>query len=149
MRTTQSLQVCNGAPHQQGSIVLDNTYAACLEQPANRIFWATAALEGKTVFGADASNAFGEAPPPKAPLYLKIDAVFRHWWTEHLGRPPLRKDQEYIRVKHAIQGHPEAARLWQLHADKILVSIGFIATRQEPCLYTLPAHILGEKVYLL
>ena len=140
--------VCNGAPNQQGSITLDNTYAACLEQPANRIFWGTAAIENLTVWGADASNAFGEAPPPKAPLYLRIDAVFREWW-EARGRPPLRPDQQYVRVNHAIQGHPEAARLWQIFADKILFSIGFKPTRQEPCLYTLPANVLGEKVYLL
>ena len=55
----------------KGSVTLANTYAACLEQAGARIFWAICALKGKTIFGCDMSNAFAEAPAPKAPLYLK------------------------------------------------------------------------------
>lgn len=32
------------------------------------------------VIGADASNAFAEAPPPKTSLYVIIDQQFREWW---------------------------------------------------------------------
>ena len=72
--------VANGAPHLKGTITLATTYAACLDQSANRLFWAFVAIKCKQVFGADAQNAFAEAPPPKTPLYLKVDAAFRNWW---------------------------------------------------------------------
>ena len=72
--------VANGAPHLKGTITLAATYAACLDQAACRLFWAIAAIKNKKVFGADAQNAFAEAPPPKSPLYLKTDEAFRNWW---------------------------------------------------------------------
>ena len=72
--------VANGAPHLQGSITMAHTYAACLEQAGCRLFWAIAALKNKVVYGSDASNAFAEAPPPKAPLYLKVDAAYKEWY---------------------------------------------------------------------
>ena len=65
--------VASVSPTQKGSIVLANTYAAYVEQPAARIFWATAAIKNLLVFGADCSNAFAEASPPTEPLYMKID----------------------------------------------------------------------------
>ena len=69
--------VANGYPRQKGSIILANTFAACLEQPAARLFYGTCALRNYIIYGLDCSNAFAEAPPPVAPLYLKIDQQFR------------------------------------------------------------------------
>lgn len=40
-------------------------------------------------FGADVTTAFAEAPPPKAPLYMRIDQPFRDWWEIKKGRKPL------------------------------------------------------------
>ena len=51
-----------------GTVTLGETYAASLDQTAARIFWAATALKNMIVIGADASNAFAEAPPPIAPL---------------------------------------------------------------------------------
>ena len=118
--------VANGAPHLKGTITLTATYAACLDQSANRLFWAYAAIKNKKVYGADAQNAFAEAPPPKSPLYLKIDDAFRNWWLKKHNKV-LSKDT-YVRVNQAIQGHPESPRLWNLHIDKILKHIGFEST---------------------
>ena len=70
--------VANGNPQQKGSVTLANTYAACLEQAGARIFWATCALKNKLIFGSDMSNAFAEAPAPKAPLYLKVDIAYKN-----------------------------------------------------------------------
>ena len=95
-------RVCNGSPRNKGSVTLANTYAACLEQPAARMFWSLAALENKLVFGADAANAFAEAPPPVAPLYLKVDEQFFDWWTNCLGKEPL-DPHSYVKVQHAMQ----------------------------------------------
>ncbi len=92
--------VANGAPHLKGSVTLANTYAACLEQSGARMFWAISALKNRQVYGADASNAFAEAPPPKAPLCLKVDQAYRDWYKLRKGRD-LPKDS-YVRVQHAI-----------------------------------------------
>ena len=72
--------VANGASHFKGTITLANTYAACLDQSACRLFWAIAAIKCKKVYGLDAVNAFAEAPPPVAPLYLKVDNVYKNWY---------------------------------------------------------------------
>ena len=56
-----------------GSVTLAETYASSLEQTASRIFWATSAINNFIILGADASNAFAEAPAPKAPLFVKMD----------------------------------------------------------------------------
>ncbi len=55
--------VANGTPHLKGSVTLANTYATCLEQSTGAgMFWAICALKNRRVYGADASNAFAEAP---------------------------------------------------------------------------------------
>ena len=140
--------VANGAPHLKGSITLANTYAACLDQTGARIFWAIAALTNKIVYGSDASNAFAEAPAPKAPLYLRIDQAYKDWYKARYQRdiPP---HQSYVRVKHAIQGHPESPRLWQDFIDNILKDLGFSQVTHEPCLYTKIDDATNERIYLL
>jgi hypothetical protein len=39
-----------------------------------------------------------------------------------------------MEVLHALQGHPEAARLWDKHIDKILYEHEFQPTTHESCL---------------
>ena len=127
--------VANGNPHQKGSVTLANTYVACLEQAGAQIFWATCAAKNKLVYGADMSNAFAEAPALKATLYLKVDIAYKNWWYNKTGEH-LEGDY-YVKVQHAIQGHPKSPRLWQLFISDILVKIGFKATTHEPCVYKL------------
>ena len=85
------------------------------------------------IYGADAANAFAEAPPLKSRLWLKVDNAYCNWW-KHKHNEELAKDT-YVECHHAIQGHPESPRLWQLHIDTILDELGFIATTYEPCIY--------------
>jgi hypothetical protein len=139
--------VCNGNPRQKGTLTLGHTYANALDTPSERMFWAIAAKQGLVVVGADVSNAFAEAPPPKAPLYLYINDFFRQWWTEHLGKEPIPPHHKVIRVNNAIQGHPESPRLWEKHIDTILQDIGLKPTTHKPCLYG--GHIDGHQIYFL
>jgi len=44
------------------------------------------------------------------------------------------------------QGHPEAPRLWEKHADKIIRGCGLTPTVHKPCLYS--GVIAGERVLL-
>ena len=140
--------VANGAPHLKGSITLANTYAACLEQTGARIFWAIAALTNKIVYGSDASNAFAEAPAPKAPLYLRIDQAYKDWYKQKYNKE-VPETHSYVRVQHAIQGHPESPRLWQDFIDNILKELGFHQVTHEPCLYTKVDTQSQERIYLL
>ena len=126
--------VCNGAPSKKGSVTLGQTYAAALEQSGNRIFWAAAAAKNMVVYGADASNAFAEAPPPKAPLYVRIDKPFREWWKAK-GRPDLPPNY-VLPVQKALQGHPESARLWADLIHGILKEkLNLQECKHEQCLY--------------
>lgn len=95
-------------------------YANVLDAASERLFWAIVAKEGMIAVGSDFSNAFAEAPPPKAPLYLYIDDAYHKWWTEHLRLLPIPKEHNVVQVCYAIQGHPESARLWEKHIDHIL-----------------------------
>jgi hypothetical protein len=54
-----------------------------------------------TVLGADAGNAFAEAPPPIQPFYMAIDDQFRTWWTESMGNEPIPEGY-VLPVKHAL-----------------------------------------------
>ena len=47
----------------------------------------------------------------------------------------MQDDQQYVRVQHAIQGHPESPRLWQIFIDAVLRDMNFIPTTHEPCIY--------------
>ena len=79
---------CNGGKRFGKAVTLAETYATCVEQPACRLFWALTAALGLIVLGADAGNAFAEAPPPVEPFYMQVDDQFREWWTECLHSPP-------------------------------------------------------------
>ena len=71
--TKKARGVCNGSPQMKGTVTLGQTYTASLDQTCAKIFWALNAVSGNIVVGADVSNAFAEAPPPAAPLYMRLD----------------------------------------------------------------------------
>lgn len=106
--TKKSRYIYNGNPRHKGTVTLAHTFAACLEQPGERTFWVSSALLQMIVLGVAASNAFAEAPPPNAPLYVEIDQQFREWWASK-GRGEIPKGY-VLPVQHALQGHPESSR---------------------------------------
>ena len=136
---------CNGGKRYGRAVTLAHTYASCVEQPAARLFYGLAALENMIIVGADASNAFAEAPPPASPLFMKIDDQFREWWASK-NRPPIPQGH-VLPVNQAMQGHPESPRLWETHANKILRSLDFHNTTHERNIYS--ATIDNKKVLLL
>jgi hypothetical protein len=60
----------NGGKRYGKAITLAETYATCVEHPAQRLFWAITASESLITLGCDVANAFAEAPPPILPLYM-------------------------------------------------------------------------------
>jgi len=145
--TKKCRMVCNGSPRQKGTVTLGHTYANALDAASERLFWAIVASNNYIAIGADVSNAFAEAPAPKAPLYLYIDEAFRDWWVNHLGKEPIPPECTVVRVHNAIQGHPESPRLWEKHIDGILKALGLTPATHEPCLYS--GHYNGTKVLFL
>ena len=137
---------CDGSTRGGQVRVLDYTYANSPDHTCSRIFYTIAAAENMVIYGADVSNAFAEAPPPKQGFFIRPDAAFHAWWTLHKGRPPIPHNH-VIPILSAMQGHPEAPRLWEKHADKILRSIGLVPTTHEPCLYS--GLVDGNRVLLL
>ena len=69
--------------------------------------------------GANITNAFVEAPPPTAPLYVTIDLPFKSWWEKVMKRPPITIGH-ILSVQHVLQGHPESPRLWATMIHSIL-----------------------------
>ena len=108
--TKKARCICNGSSYRKGSDILAYTYAAALDQLVASTFLAITALNNYVAYGGDAKNAFGEAPPPNAPLYVTIDAPFKAWWENILKRSPITVDH-VLPIRHALQGHPELPRL--------------------------------------
>ncbi len=148
--TKKARCVCNGSPKMKGSVTLGDTYAGSLEQTGSRIFWAATAINNFVTIGADVSNAFAEAPPPKAPLYVTIDQPYRDWYhNKYPDRPPLTKSK-VLPVHGALQGHPESARLWALLIDDIIRTLNLKPCSHEPCLYyTDNFNNTGKKLLFL
>ena len=73
----KSRGTCNGGPRYGEAITLAETYAACVEQPVHRLTWALSAALNLKCVGYDVGNAFAEAPAPKSPFYMKVDAPFQ------------------------------------------------------------------------
>ena len=127
--------VCNGSKRMQGTVTLAETYAASLDQTASRVFWAATAINNFVTIGADAANAFAEAPPPVAPLYVYVDEQYREW---HRERNPNEKPIPHgyvMRAKRALQGHPESPRLWAKLVDRIIRKLKLKPCTHEPNLY--------------
>ena len=142
----KSRAAIDGSPRAGQAEIIGPTFANCADQTASRLFYAISAAENLLLFGGDVSNAFAEAPGPEKHFFIQPDKAFKEWWTEHKKRPPL-KDDEVITGLRAFQGHPEAARAWDKHSDKILRQIGFTPTVHEPCLYS--GLVDGERVLFL
>ena len=68
---------CNGGKRHSKAVTIAETYAACVEQPAQRLYWALVASLNLTAIGCDVGNAFAEAPAPSQPFYMYIDEQFR------------------------------------------------------------------------
>jgi hypothetical protein len=127
--------VCDGSTRSEQVRILAKTYANCVDQTSARLLYAVAAAENLLVYGADVSNAFAEAPPPKQGFYIRPDRAFNEWWVHHKDRPPIPSGH-VIPILLAMQGHPESPRLWEKHANEILREIGLTPTIHKPCLYS-------------
>jgi hypothetical protein len=65
--------VCDGSTRSGHVCILAKMYANCVDQTSARLFYAVATAKNLLVYGADLSNAFAKAPPPKQGFYIRPD----------------------------------------------------------------------------
>jgi hypothetical protein len=125
---------CNGS-YQAASVLHGSSkkYGSCIKQPCMQLFFALASLHGLLVFGADATNAFANSPPPLVATFVAIDDPYADWYFDRFG---IHRDwTTVLPVQHALQGHPKSGYLWEVTINKILTSMGFVSTTHERNLY--------------
>jgi hypothetical protein len=111
------------------------THASCIEQPVFRLFLALSASLNYLIFGGDAQDAFAHSPAPTDPTYVAIDDAYSDWYFDKCA---VRLERGLVLpVLRALQGHPEAARLWETHINTILndPEFGFQSTAHEKNIY--------------
>jgi hypothetical protein len=121
------------------------TYASCIEQPCMKLFFALCAILGFLVTYGDVDNAYQNSPSPTEPCYLEADDAYCSWYLKRTGKT-IDPRTHVIPALRAIQGHPEAGRLWQDYILGILQSppLCFTTTTHERNLYR--GEIDGELV---
>jgi hypothetical protein len=99
--------VCDGSTRSGMVCILAKTYANCVDQTSSCLFYAISAAKNMLTFGADVSNAFAKAPPPKQGFFIRPDKAFHDWWVLHKHRPPIPEGY-VIPILLAMQGLPKS-----------------------------------------
>jgi transposase InsO family protein len=143
--TRKARNCCDGskraAPMLHGAA---KTYASCVEQPCMRLYFALCAVSGMSIYGADATNAFANSPPPSVPTFVMIDDAYWDWYKERYDKELDRR--LVLPVRHALQGHPESGSLWEQLINELLLQLGLQNTTHERNLYH--GTIDGDRVLI-
>jgi hypothetical protein len=99
-----------------------------------RLFFALAAFHRLIVTFGDTTNAFQQSPPPTRKCHLQIDDAYASWYFKRFGTH-IDRSAYVIPVERALQGHPEAGRLWETMIVDILSKKNFSSTTHERNLY--------------
>jgi hypothetical protein len=110
-----------------------------------RLFFALAAVLSMPVCIGDTKNAYQQSPGPSVPCFLEIDEAVEKWYFHRFGTK-LNCRTHVIPLHKALQGHPEAGKLFEGMINKILKGedFGFKSTTHERNLYV--GKVDGEKV---
>jgi len=121
------------APHLRQFV---QTYASCVEQPCQRLFFALSAGLDFLVRYGDTKNAYQQSPPPTVPCFLEIDDAYASWYKKNYGHDIDRR-KYVIPLGRAFQEHPEAGALWERLIVRVLEGdeLRFKSTTHERNLY--------------
>jgi Reverse transcriptase (RNA-dependent DNA polymerase) len=119
--TRQARNCCDGsiraAPQLRSQA---HTYSSCVEQPCQCLFYALCAALCYYIYCTDVCNAYANADAPSVPTYIYVDAPYADWYYNKFGKRIERG--KVLPVLHALQGHPESGRLWEIFINKILLN---------------------------
>jgi hypothetical protein len=126
---------------------LTKTYSSCVSQTAERLFMALSATLNYRIYKGDVRDAYAHSPGPEMPTYVRICDQFADWYLEKKGKKVNRS--HVIPMLRALQGHPEAGRLWEEHINAILLGpeFGFTNTTHETNIYQ--GTYAGVKILVL
>ena len=135
--TRRSRQCADGSVCAEPALhALADTYAACVDQPVQRLFLALSDLLNHQIYGGDAWDAYAHSPADfKIPTFVSIDDQYYDWYESKYGTKLDRT--KVLPVQKAIQGHPESGRIWANYIDSILTSpeLNFTSTTHDRCIY--------------
>jgi hypothetical protein len=144
----RSRNCCDGSPRASPHLhAIAETYSSCVEQPAQRLFFALALALNFTTFGGDAQDAYAHSPAPTVPTFVRIDDAYSDWYFDTFN---IRLNRGLVLpVQRALQGHPESGVCWEKHINAILndSTLNFKSTTHERNIYQ--ATIKGQRVLLL
>jgi hypothetical protein len=97
-----------------------------------RLFYGLCALLDMIILNGDVDNAYQNSPSPTEPCYLEADEAYRSWYRKRFNKV-IDWRTHVIPALRAIQGHPEAGRLFEDFIVKILQSppLNFTSTTHE------------------
>jgi hypothetical protein len=112
------------------------TYASCIEQQCMKLFFGLCAFLEMIVLLGDVDNAYQNSPSPTEPCFLEADEAYCSWYLKRFGIV-IDPQTHVIPALRAIQGHPEAGRLFEDFILKILQRppLNFTTTVHERNLY--------------
>jgi hypothetical protein len=116
----RSRNCCDGSPRAAPKLhAMAETYASCVKQPVSCLFLALSAALNYVIYGGNAQDAFAHSPAPKVPTFICINDAYADWYKARFGK--TLDHRHVLPVQHALQGHPEAARLWEAHIWAIVI----------------------------
>ena len=91
-----------------------DSYSACVNQPVQRLFFALSAILNHRLYGGDACDAYAHSPGTySVPTFVSIDDQYAEWYHDRYKNLPALNRRHVLPVQKAIQGHPEAGRMWK------------------------------------
>ena len=145
--TRSARECCDGSPRAAPQLHRSDviTYASCIELPCMRLFFSIASTINHYVLLTDAVNAYANAKGPTLPTYIRIDDAYIAWYSARFQKQLHRG--MVVQALHALQGHPEAGKLFEeLMNDILLIRLGLSTTSHERNLYH--GQFRGATVYI-
>ena len=140
---------CNDSKQVQG-VDFEESFASALLALTMALFFAIVGSLGMDVYHFDISNCF-QCTPDENPSKLWMGPIFPEWidmlksccpneynmFTSTFGNDPSKWPRNLaVEMYNVVQGRKDASFEWDVLARKILKSVGVVATRGDPSLFS-------------
>ena len=136
---------CADGPTRSAKILhaIVDSYSACVNQPVQLLFFALSAILNHRLYGGDACDVYTHSPGTySVPTFVSIDDQYAEWYHDRYKNLPTLHRKHDLPFQKAIQGHPEAGRMWETHINSILFSteLNCCTTTHDRCIYHTTDH---------